>query len=110
MKPKLFTMKVEPSVLEKWHYFAKSKQMHLSDIIKRLMNAEELPETVPVKKPPKRNYSNVDPKLLFELNAIGNNINQISRRINEGQKFDAVIELSSIEQQLERVLNAHQIH
>jgi len=74
------------------------------------MNAEELPETVPVKKPPKRNYSNVDPKLLFELNAIGNNINQISRRINEGQKFDAVIELSSIEQQLERVLNAHQIH
>jgi len=110
MKPKLFTMKVEPSVLVKWHYFAKSKQMHLSDVIKRLMNAEELPETVPVEKPPKRNYSNVDPKLLFELNAIGNNINQISRRINEGQKFDAVIELSSIEQQLERVLNAHQIH
>ena len=49
-------MKVEPSILEKWHYFAKSKQMHLSDVIKRLMNAEELPETVPLKKPPKRNY------------------------------------------------------
>lgn len=109
-KPKLFTMKVDEALLKKWHHFAKSKQMHLSDVIKRLMSAEELPETVPVKKEVKRKYSNVDPKLLIALNAIGNNINQISTRINMEQKFDAVVQLSAIEQQLERVLDAHQIH
>jgi len=110
MKPKLFTMKVDPELLKKWHYLAKSKNKPLSDIIKLLMSGEELPQTVPIKKEPKRTYSNVDPKLLREINAIGNNLNQISRRINERQKFDAVIELSTIERQLEKLLNAYQIH
>lgn len=109
-QPKLFTMKVDEALLQKWHHFAKSKQMHLSDVIKRLMSGEDLPETVPVKKEVKRRYSTVDPKLLIALNAIGNNINQISTRINMEQKFDAVVQLSAIEQQLERVLDAHQIH
>jgi len=110
MKPKLFTMKVEPAILEKWHYFAKSKQMHLSDVIKRLMANQELPKTVPIKKVPNRKYSKVDPLLIREINAIGNNLNQISRRVNEGKKFDVLIELNSIEKQLEKVINAHQIH
>jgi len=44
------------------------------------MHGEELPKSVPVKKEPKRTYTKVDPKLLREINAIGNNINQISRR------------------------------
>ena len=109
-KPKLFTMKVEPELLAKWHHFAKSKNKPLSDIIKLLMNSEDLPESVPVKTTPKRKYADVDPKLLREINAIGNNLNQISRKLNEGQKFDAIIELSSIEQQLERLLHAHKIH
>lgn len=109
-KPKLFTMKVDPDTLQKWKHFAKSKQMHLSDVIKRLMNGEELPETVPVKKEVKRRYSTVDPELLRAINAIGSNINQISTRINMEQKFDAVIQLKAIEQHLERLLDAHQIH
>ena len=108
-------MKVEESLLEKWRYFAKSKQIHLSDVIKRLMDGQELPEAVPVKKEPKRKYSDVHPELIRELNAIGNNINTISRKVNdrrawENQKLDVAMELSSIEQQLERVLYAHQIH
>ena len=74
------------------------------------MNAEELPETVPVKKTRKRKYSDVNPLLIREINAIGNNLNQISRRVNENQKFDVVVELASIEAQLESLLNAHQIH
>jgi hypothetical protein len=110
MKAKLFTMKVEPDLLLKWHHFAKSKNKPLSDIIKLLMRGEELPETVPIKKEPKRNYTKIDPKLLRAINAMGNNLNQISRRINEGQKFDAVIELSSIEQQLGQILDAHKIY
>ena len=108
-KPKLYTMKVDEETLIAWHEFAKSKQMHLSNVIKRLMNSEELPKNIRGKKEPKRRYSDVNPLLLRELNAIGNNINQISRRINEHQKFDAIILLISIEQQLERVLDAYEI-
>ena len=103
-------MKVEEVQLQKWHHFAKEKQMPLSDVIKKLMSDEKLPESYPVKKEVKRKYSDVNPKLLIALNAIGNNINQISTRINMQQKFDVVVQLSSIEQQLEKVLNAHKIH
>ena len=110
MKPKLFTMKVAPELLKKWHHFAKSKEMPLSDVIKKLMNGEKLPENVPPKKEPKRKFSNVDPILIREINAIGNNLNQISRRVNEGQKFDAIIHLQSIEKQLEKLINANQVH
>lgn len=108
-KPKLFTMKVDEELLKKWHYLAKSKKMHLSDVIKFKMSDEKLPESVPVKKVPQRKYSRVDPDLLFELNAIGNNINQISTRINMGQKFDVLVQLVAIEEQLTRVLNANKI-
>ena len=110
MKPKLFTMKVDIELLQKWHHFAKSKNMHLSNIIKKLMSGEEIPDTVLVKKQPRRKYSDVDPKLLRELNAIGNNLNQISRRVNSGEKLELQIELATIESQLERLLNAHKIH
>lgn len=109
-KPKLFTMKVDEALLKKWHHFARSKQMHLSDVIKRLMSDEDLPETVPVKKEVKRRYSTVDPELLRAVNSIGSNINQISTRINMNQKFDVVLQLSLIEQNLERLLDAHKIH
>lgn len=110
MKPKLYTMKVEQEVLEKWHEFAKSKNKPLSDIIKLLMSNQKLPKKIKQRQEPKRKYSTVNPKLLFEINAIGNNINQISRRVNESQKFDVLIELQSIEQKLERLLNAHKIY
>jgi len=102
-------MKVEPKILAKWHQFAKSKNRPLSDIIKLLMSGEELPATVMQKKEPKKTYSKVDPNLIRAINAIGNNLNQISRKVNEHQKFDVLIELKSIEQQMEQLLNASQI-
>ena len=103
-------MRVEQELLDKWHKFAKLRNKPLSDIIKLLMSNQKLPKKVKQRDEPKRTYSTVSPKLLFEINAIGNNINQISRRINEEQKFDVLIELKSIEQQLERLLNAHKIY
>jgi mRNA-degrading endonuclease RelE of RelBE toxin-antitoxin system len=110
IEKKLYTIRVEPDVLAKWHEFAGKKNKPLSEIIKLLMSNQKLPKKVKQRQEAKRNYSIVDPKLLFEINAIGNNINQISRRVNEYQKFDVLIELQSIEQQLERLLNAHKIH
>jgi len=95
-------MKVAESEKEEWQLLAKSHQVSLSELIR-----EKLKNVKSVKK---RKVKTVDPELLRAINSIGNNINQISRRVNENQKFDVVVELSSIEQQLERVLNAHKIH
>jgi len=95
-------MKVAESEKEEWQLLAKSHQVSLSELIR-----EKLKNVKSVKK---RKVKTVDPELLRAINSIGNNLNQISRRVNENQKFDVVVELSSIEQQLERVLNAHKIH
>ncbi|MGC9351823.1 MAG: MobC family plasmid mobilization relaxosome protein [Sulfurovum sp.] len=110
IKPKLFTMKVDEVELRRWHKFAKKKGKPLSDIIKMMMRGQELPADAPIKKtPPKRKYTNVDPDLLFEINAIGNNLNQISRRVNQGEKFDVLPTLVAMEAHLSELVNAHQV-
>ena len=95
-------MKVTDTEKSSWHDIAKSHQMSLAELVRQKLNSTK----------PKKHHrvKTVDAKLLREINAIGNNINQIARRINEGQKFDAVLELQSIEAKLEKLLNAHQIH
>ena len=95
-------MKVTQSEKSEWQILAKSYGVSLSELVRQKLSLSK-----PVKK---KRVKTVDPKLLRAINAIGNNLNQISRRINEQQKFDAVVELASIEEKLERVLNAHKIH
>jgi hypothetical protein len=95
-------MKVTQFEKTEWQTLAKSYGVSLSELVR-----QKLSLTIPVKK---KRVKTVDPELLRAINSIGNNLNQISRKLNEGQKFDAVLELASIEEKLERVLNAHQIY
>jgi len=104
-KPKLLTMKVSPHEKIKWQQIAKDRGVTLAELIRTLLDGLPAP-----RKKRSTQYITADPRLLRELNAIGNNLNQISRRVNEGQKFDVVVELHSIEEQLTRLLNAHQVH
>ena len=101
-KTKLFTMKVTDAEKSEWQTLAKSHKLSLSELVRQKLN-----DTKPKKM---HRAKTVDPELLRAINAIGNNLNQISRRINEQQKFDAIVELQSIEAKLESVLNAHQIY
>jgi len=102
-KHKLYTMKVEESMLKKWHQFAKSRREPLSDIIKKLMTDGKLPRV--------KNTKKVDTTLMRELNAIGNNINQIARAINSNKdiNIETNVLLVMIEQQLKDLLDAHKI-
>jgi hypothetical protein len=95
-------MKVTDTEKSEWQTLAKSHRVSLSELVRQKLNDTKPKKTWRVRT--------VDPELLRAINAIGNNLNQISRRINEQQKFDAVVELASIEEKLERVLNAHKIH
>jgi len=95
-------MKVTQSEKSEWQNLAKSYGVSLSELIRQKLKN--------VKSVKKKRVKTVDPELLRAINAIGNNLNQISRKLNEGQKFDAILELASIEEKLERVLDAHKIH
>lgn len=60
---------------------------------------------------PKKQYIPIDPALLYELNRIGNNLNQITRHLNShnGQPLNMVkvaAALRAIEQELKAVRNA----
>ena len=106
-KPKLFTMKVDEVEKLRWQKLAKSFGVSLSELIRIRLNNFELPKQNKMKhqQPPK-----VDPVLMRKISGATNNLNQISRKINEGQKFDVSIELASIDAQLEAIRYAHQIH
>ena len=106
-KPKLLTMKVDEVEKSRWQKLAKSFGVSLSELIRVQLDDLELPKQNKIKhrQPPK-----VDPVLMRKISGATNNLNQISRRLNEGQKFDVAVELSSIDAQLELIRYAHQIH
>jgi hypothetical protein len=101
-------MKVTPDEKAAWQKLAKQHGVTLSELIRwRLSDTPKppAPRTVKRRPPPP-----VDPQLIRQIAAIGNNINQIARRCNSGDSFKVITELKSIEQQLEAILNAHKIH
>jgi len=104
-RTKLFTMKIPQSKLEHYKNAAKLYDLPLSQLIQRLLDGEPLP-----KQRKKRQIPKADPELIRQISAIGNNLNQISRRVNQGDKFDVVPHLVSIEKQLEQLLDAHKVH
>lgn len=101
-KPKLLTMKVDADEKQRWTQIAKDRGVSLSELIRTFLNGEPTPK----KKRPKQ-VIEVDPDLLFELNAIGNNLNQIARRVNQGDRFDVLPLLASMEEHLTELVNAH---
>ena len=99
---KLFTMKVREDDLEKYKAFAKSKGLPLSTLIKMLLEDQPLPKDQPVEK--NRRFKKVDPDLLFQIAQIGNNLNQIARRVNSGERIEILSTLRRIEIQLDELI------
>ena len=96
-KKTLFTMKVEPSLLNEWKAKANAAGVSVAELIRRSVAGQEI-ECRPATRhrpPPK-----VDPDFMFQIAAIGNNLNQIARRVNSGESFDVLVELSAIEERL----------
>jgi len=97
-KSKMFSLKVAPEELSTWHDLAKSHGITLAELIR-----QRLADTQPANHPiPKSHFSPpaVDEKLIFQVAAIGNNLNQIARRCNSGEKVAILQELVAIEQSL----------
>lgn len=107
-KTKLFTMKVEPDTLNRWKQLAESFGVPLAELIRHRLEQTEPPKPSAVRRhrpPPK-----VDPGLIAEVAAIGNNLNQIARRVNHaakaGRSVDVLEELAAIEEHLAAIVEA----
>lgn len=92
-KDKLFTMKLSSIELEKYKALAKENGTTLANLINSKL------QNLPLQKANK--------ELLFELNKIGNNLNQIAKNLNAGSQINLIKELLTIERQLQEILNAH---
>jgi len=101
-KMKLFTMKVDEKKLLEYHNLAKSYDLPLSRLIKDFLDGQDLPKVAPIKK---RKIPKADQDLIRQVAAIGNNLNQIARKVNRGEDLDLLILLQSIDQQISGLIN-----
>ena len=90
-------MKIEPSLLNDWKAKGSAAGISVAELIRRSVAGQEIEcRPMPRHRPPPK----VDPDFMFQIAAIGNNLNQIARRVNSGESFDVLVELSAIEERL----------
>lgn len=97
-KSKMFSLKVSPQEIDQWRELARDHDIPLSELI-RVRLSDTQPASLPKPKshflPPK-----VDHKLILQVAAIGNNLNQIARRCNSGERVAVLQELVAIERSI----------
>jgi uncharacterized protein YukE len=90
-----------------WQAKASNANMTLANYIRSLLNSEQVKRDAPIKRS-RRSYEPVDPVLIRQLAKIGNNLNQIAKRVNsDDQSINIISELLIIQRQLEVIKNAH---
>ncbi|MBS9782543.1 MAG: plasmid mobilization relaxosome protein MobC [Arcobacter sp.] len=89
---------------QKIKYLAEKEGKYLSTFIKEQAELENKLDSV---KPKNRIKKIVDPNLLYELNKMGNNINQIAKKLNIEKETDQtmLMTLIAIQKNLEDLLN-----
>jgi vacuolar-type H+-ATPase subunit I/STV1 len=82
----------------------KSEQLNISmsEYVRQHLDAKI--DDVRTPKKSYKKYIATDPNLLYEINKIGNNLNQIARKINQGESLDLFILLTNIEQKLNELI------
>ena len=100
-KTKLLTMKTTEKEMAEWRKLAASHGVSLSELIRiRLADTQPATNPPPIHRPPPQ----VDDRIIFQIAAIGNNLNQIARRCNSGDRLDVLTELSAIERDLAKMV------
>jgi hypothetical protein len=106
-KTKLFTMRIPLSKYEQLkgasaHFGMPISKMLLASTFAKFDETDFKP--VPKKrKDPKR----ADPELLRQVAGMGNNLNQIARKLNEGEKIEVLPHLVNIEAKLDELIDLH---
>jgi signal transduction protein with GAF and PtsI domain len=66
---------------------ATQKNISMAELVRQKMQTK-IPNA-PAPKKSKKSYRTTDPKLLFELNKIGNNLNQIAKKLNTKNELES---------------------
>jgi len=104
-KPVKMTVKVSPDVYAKWKSKAKFLGITLSDMVRQAVDKGEIVG----RRKCGRRYAPVDPLLIRQLAGIGNNLNQIAKKLNIGEEPDTEMAgtLEEIEKSLKEILAKH---
>ena len=104
-------LRLPAMVAEAWKAAAKAEKRSLSDWVRAQVRVGELEPVVtkkptPAKVPKRRREAQASPELVREVAKIGNNLNQVARKLNIGSALDgeAVLALWAIEQRLGELL------
>jgi hypothetical protein len=98
---KLLTMKVSDDEKIRWKKIAEIEGVSLSELIRSYLNKHE------PRKP--KTFKVADPDLIRQLNGLGNNLNQISRKLSYKNKLENILTLRRIEKVLQRIADAYRI-
>jgi hypothetical protein len=92
-----------PKVYERLSQIADEKGVTKAQLIRAFLSTKIDDVRQPKQK---RIHKTADPKLLYHLNKIGINLNQISKHLNEGNtlEFQVLVELTNIETSLKEFL------
>jgi len=103
-KTQLFTMRIPLSKYQKLKEASKYFDMPISKMFMRAVEQKDfnIPKHRKRKEPPK-----ADPQLLRQLAGIGNNLNQIAKRLNKGEKLEVLPHLLSIEREFDEIIALH---
>lgn len=107
------TLRLDEQILQKLKQYAQAKNLNVSDIAK-----EAIKDKLNIKYDKKlyqekaRNKRNLQKNLEFlqlitELNRIGNNLNQIARKLNSGEIFEAqaLIFINATNEQIKKIFD-----
>lgn len=84
---------------------AKTQGLSMSAYIRKMLNAKNDLDT----KKENKAFTPCDPLLLYELNKLGNNLNQLVKQVNIKQRLDYIAfeTIEQIAQSLEEIKEAH---
>ena len=110
-KDKFIKIRVSIKERDSWNEKANKAGLTLANYIRKL--ADEEPTSIAPATPRKNHkFTKADPELILQLTRLGNNLNQIARRVNQSNlhiSLDLLELLLSIERRLKQVQDAHQI-
>ncbi len=102
-KNKQIAVSFPNEIYDKISLEAEKSEVTKAEFIRQLLKYDFDKKREPSKK---RVHKTTDPRLLYHLNKIGNNLNQIAKHLNEGNSLElqALAELTNIEQSLKEFL------
>jgi len=97
------------TVADDWRTRAAAAGLSLSDWLRvQVDESQRTGMPTPRKRPPRSSFISVDPELLRHLAAIGNNLNQVARRVNTARldplaQLELQVELHGIRAELRAI-------